>query len=52
MGSRMLRGVSPEPIRFAQGKLHEWAQHDTTGFARSSSLSAPIIAVTYNVGAD
>ena len=33
MGSQMLRGVSPE--------RSAWAQHDTTGFGRYSSLSAP-----------
>jgi len=32
MGSQMLRGVYPE--------RSEWAQHDTTGFGRSSSLPA------------
>ena len=35
LGSQLLRGVSPE--------RSEWAQHDTTGFGRSSSLSAPIL---------
>ena len=28
-GRETFRGVYPEPIRFAQGKLHEWAQGDT-----------------------
>ena len=39
MGSQMLRGVYPE--------RSEWAQHDTTGFGRYSSLS---VATSDNQG--
>ncbi len=39
LGSQMLRGVYPE--------RSEWAQHDTTGFGRYSSLS---VATSDNQG--
>src|SRR5258708_19481338 len=54
MGNNRGVGCHAEPIRCAQGKLPEGslamgsqmlrcAQHDTTGFGRSSSLSAPTV---------
>jgi hypothetical protein len=43
--SQTLRGVDPEPIRFAQDKLREWAQGDRHSLQISAYHLAELLSV-------